>query len=115
MAPPKTPSPKKKKVKVLKDKLDKKDQTKRLTTLSQGIKNSAHFDIPWSSQGFHATSETGKIIQKRVEAAETQEAVAATAKGGLISEGILISIKAELAQVGTFFPSRKTTNPHFSH
>ena len=94
MAPPKTPSPKKKKVKVLKDKLNKKDTTQRLTSLSKGIKNSAHFVIPYSSQGFHATSETGKILQKRVEAAEAAEAVATTSKGGLISEGILISIKS---------------------
>ena len=93
MAPPKTPSPKKKKVK---DKLNKKDKSKRLTNLSKGIKNNAHFDIPWSSQGFHATSETGKIVQKRVEAAEAQESVAASAKGGLISEGILISIKSSI-------------------
>ena len=96
MAPPETPSPKKKKVKVLKDKLNKKDRTQWLTYLSKGIKNSAHYDIPSSSQGFHATSETGKIIQKRVEEAEAQEAVATTSKGGLISEGILISINSSI-------------------
>ena len=96
MAPPKTPSPKKKKVKVLKNELDKKAKTKRLTYLSKGVKHSADFDIPSTSQGFHATSEAGKIIQKRVESAEAQEAVAATAKGGLISEGILISVKSSI-------------------